>query len=296
MFRDRTLKYLLVLPALIIILLVMFYPIAYAVYTSFYSYLYGRITNYVGLMNWSLAFQDSFFWHSILITLIYSVIAIPIELVISLALAISLFELENHISKKFITIIRSVVIVPFVVMPTVTGVIWRLIFMPNFGLASEIFEILHLPNIDWLGQSTNSMIAVIIMDIWMWVPFLFIILYAAVQSLPMEAFEAALVDGASRMQLVRMVILPLLKSSMLVAISLRSIDAIRIFDQVYAMTQGGPGDATMFASLQLSNTAFGQLNFGVAATELFITFVIMLLIVGSYYLIGIRRSANVQIK
>lgn len=284
--EERWLKWVFVLPALIIIIGLMFYPLIKAITSSLYAYMFGRATSFVGMSNWTHAFSDSAFLHSIKITLVYSVIAIVIEMVIAVFLAIIFNDLEGYISKRWIGLSRAVVILPFVIMPTVTGIMWRLIFLPKYGLFNYLISLVGMPQVNWLGSNSGALTAVIIMDIWMWVPFIFVIILAGLQSLSSEPFEAAVVDGATGWQTFWHVTLPLLKPAVLVAVSLRTIDALRIFDQVYAMTQGGPGDATMFISLQLSNTAFSNLDFGTASAELFVVLLLMFVIIGLYYVIG----------
>ncbi len=284
--EERWLKWIFVLPALIIIVSLMFYPLVKAVMSSMYTYMFGRATSFVGLSNWANAFSDVDFIHSIKITLLYSVIAIVIEMAVAIFLAVIFSDLEGHLSKRWIGLSRAIIIFPFVIMPTVTGIMWRLIFLPKYGLTNYLLSLVGGPQINWLGSDAGSLAAVIIMDIWMWVPFIFVIILAGLQSLSREPFEAAVVDGASGWQTFRHITLPLLKPALLVAVSLRTIDALRIFDQVYAMTKGGPGNSTMFISLQLSNTAFSNMDFGTASAQLFIVLVIMLVIIGLYYAVG----------
>ncbi|MDN4594618.1 carbohydrate ABC transporter permease [Polycladomyces subterraneus] len=284
--EDRLLKWVFVLPALIVIAGLMAYPILYAFGTSFTTYLFGKPASPAGLLNWQYAMEDPLFLHSVGITLGYAVIAIPIELALGVGLALVFRDLESYVPPKWLGVARAVIILPFVIMPTVTGIIWRLILMPQAGLADYLFSLVHLQPVDWLGNGIGAMASVILMDIWMWVPFVFVIVFAGLEALSDEPFEAAKVDGATQWQTFWHVTLPLLKPALLVAVSLRTIDALRIFDQVYAMTQGGPGDATTFVSIQLSKTAFSNLDFGVASAELFLVYVIMLLLVGGYYFVG----------
>jgi len=228
MKSDRLLKWGFILPSIAVILLLMGYPIVRAIGSSFYTYMYGRAMAYAGIDNWIMVFHDQLFFHAIKITFAYSIIAIPIEMTIGTIIALIFYDLELHFPQKWISIFRSIIILPFIIMPTVTGIIWHLLFVPQYGLISYLSSKFGLPSIDWLGTTTGAMASVIIMDIWMWVPFIFIILLAGLEILPREPFEAAKVDGSSGWQTFRNVTLPLLKPSIIVALSLRTIDAIRI--------------------------------------------------------------------
>lgn len=285
MKQDRWLKYWLLAPAFLLLICLMVYPLIFAFHNSFFSYLYGRRVNFVGLHNWIQVFQDKGFWDSVLRTLLYAVIAIPIEVVIALGLALIYVDLRG----KVVGILRTIVIVPFIVMPLVSGIIWKLIFASHFGLANYLLSIIGVKPVHWLSSQSGAVASVIIMDFWMWIPFIFLILLAGLQALPDEPFEAAKVDGATAWQRFKSITFPLIQSTLMIAVTLRIIDAIRIFDQVFGMTKGGPGVATQFASLHVGHVAFTELNFGEASVELFILFAIMFLLVSFFYFIS-RRS------
>lgn len=247
--------------------------------------MYGRATGYVGFRNWGETFRDAAFWASVLRTLLYAVIAIPIELVIGIGLALLYVDLHG----KLVGFLRTIAVVPFIVMPIVTGIIWKLIFIPHFGVADTIESSFGLKPIDWLGTTSGAIASVIIMDFWMWIPFVFLIILAGLQALADEPYEAALVDGAGSWQRFLHVTLPMLRPTIMVAATLRTIDAIRIFDQVYSMTGGGPGVSTEFVSLHVAQVAFNETDFGHGSVQLFIVFAIMLLLVSFFYSL-IRRG------
>jgi len=288
LLSDQVIKYAFIIPAILVLLVLMVYPLGYAINASLHTYFLGKQTGFGGLVNWVNAFQDTLFWHAVGITLLYSVIAIPIEMVIALALAIALQSISFRLPSTLMSLVRSVILIPFIVMQVVSGIIWKLLFLPQFGFVNYLFSALHLPSIDWLGSPIGAIAAVIVMDFWIWIPFVFLILFSGLQALPEEPYEAARVDGSSSWQTFYHVTLPLLSPVIVTALSLRTIDALRIFDQVYAMTGGGPGTSTMFISLQLANTAFSELNFGLADAELFIVLMLMYLIIALYYFLFLR--------
>jgi multiple sugar transport system permease protein len=166
-------------------------------------------------------------------------------------------------------------IVPMMLTPVVIGVIWRLMYDPNFGIIAFLLRSVGLPPIEWLAHGNLAFIAVVLVDVWNWTPFMFLVTLAGLESMPVEPFEAAQMDGASRWQILRDHTLPMLMPTLLVALLVRSMDALRIFDHIYIMTMGGPGAATEVASLYLYKTAFKFSDFGYAAAGLFVLLILI---------------------
>jgi multiple sugar transport system permease protein len=154
----------------------------------------------------------------------------------------------------------------------VVAVIWRLIYNPQFGVLNGTLRAMGFnPDaLTWTSGESSAMASVILVDIWEWTPFLFLLLSAGLQAIPQEPLEAARMDGASSWQIFRDILLPLLKPVILLAILLRAMDLMRIFDQIFILTQGGPGFATETISLYIYRTAFRFFNFGYAAAMSFL--------------------------
>jgi multiple sugar transport system permease protein len=151
--------------------------------------------------------------------------------------------------------------------PVVAAVVWRLIYNPQFGLLNGTLRRIGLntSTLTWTNGQSSALASVILVDIWEWTPFLFLLLSAGLQSIPPEPIEAARVDGAGAWRIFRDVTLPLLKPVILLALLLRAMDLVRIFDQIFILTQGGPGTATETLSLYIYRTAFRFSNFGYTA-------------------------------
>jgi multiple sugar transport system permease protein len=154
-----------------------------------------------------------------------------------------------------------------------------LIYNPEFGVLNGMLRQLgfNAANLTWTSGRPTAMLSVILVDVWEWTPFLFLLLTAGLQAIPTEPLEAARVDGAGYGQTLRDVILPLLKPVILLALLLRSMDLLRIFDQIFLLTQGGPGSATETVSLYIYRTAFRFSNFGYAAAMSFVGLVVTML-------------------
>jgi multiple sugar transport system permease protein len=173
-------------------------------------------------------------------------------------------------------LIRVGILAPMLLPPVVAAVIWRLIYNPEFGVLNGMLRQLgfHTANLAWTSGRLTAMPSVILVDVWEWTPFLFLLLTAGLQAIPPEPIEAARVDGAGYWRILRDVTLPLLKPTILLALLLRLMDLLRIFDQVFILTQGGPGSATETMSLYIYRTAFRFSNFGYAAAMSFVGLVI----------------------
>jgi multiple sugar transport system permease protein len=219
------------------------------------------------MANFARLFQDRVFAAAAAQTLIFTAAALTVEFALGLGLALLI---ESLVRGK--TFFRAGLLVPMLLPPVVAAVAWRLIYNPQFGLLNGTLRRfgVNTSHLTWTGGEGSALISVILVDIWEWTPFLFLLLSAGLQAIPLEPLEAARIDGASPWQVFRDVILPLLKPTILLALLLRAMDLVRIFDQIFILTQGGPGTATETASLYIYRTAFRFSNFGYAAAMSFV--------------------------
>jgi multiple sugar transport system permease protein len=179
-------------------------------------------------------------------------------------------------------------------LPTVVaGVVWRLMLNPNFGAVNGTLKGMGVNTdaLTWTSSPNLAMISIIAVDVWQWTPFMFLILLAGLQAIPQEPYEAALIDGSSAWQTFRHVTLPLLKPAILVALLLRTMDLLRVFDQVFILTEGGPGFATETISLYIYRTAFRFSDFGYAAAMSFVLLVITN-IISAFYIRFLQERDN----
>ena len=277
--------YLLLVPAAIAMAAVSLYPLYYGVRASFTRYLYGRDFGWTGLRNYRIVWDDSFYHSAMFTTLKYVVLTVTIETLLGLALALLVAR-----ELKFSGMIRVGLILPMTIAPVVVGVMWRLLYDSNVGIVNPLFQALGLQQPDVLAHNRSAFIAVVLVDIWEWTPLLFLIILAGLQSLPEEPLEAARVDGAGRIRVFFDHTLPLLRPTLLVAIVLRTIDAIGTFDQIYVLTKGGPGDATRVISIYAYNTAFLFTQYGYAAAML-VSLMVMVLLLMIVAVRMMRRAA-----
>jgi multiple sugar transport system permease protein len=251
-----------VAPAVALLLALSIYPLLYSVQVSFT----GRAGEFT-FSHYARLTQDRLFLQALGQTFLYTAVALAVEFVLGFALALLVDSLAH--GRAFF---RAGLLAPMLLPPVVVAVIWRLIYNPQFGVLNGTLRAMGFnPDaLTWTSGESSAMASVILVDIWEWTPFLFLLLSAGLQAIPQEPLEAARMDGASAWQIFRDILLPLLKPVILLAILLRAMDLMRIFDQIFILTQGGPGFATETISLYIYRTAFRFFNFGYAAAMSFL--------------------------
>jgi multiple sugar transport system permease protein len=259
------LPYLLVAPALAVLLALSIYPLLYSVTISLQQETAaGAVWT---LRHFQRLASDSFFRAAMAHTFIYAVVALTGEFLLGLGLALLLNEQIRGRG-----LFRASLLVPMMLPTVVVGVVWRLLLNPNFGAINGTLKQagINTDGLTWTASPRLALLAVIAVDVWQWTPFVFLILLAGLQAIPQEPYEAALIDGSSRWQTFRHVTLPLLKPAILIVLLLRTMDLLRVFDQIFILTEGGPGFATETISLYIYRAAFRFSDFGYAAAMSFV--------------------------
>ncbi len=259
--RQRRTYWLLTFPAIFITLVGLLWPISRGVQISFTNMnLLADTNRYVGLANYGKVLSDPDFYFSLLRNVEYVVVVVFLNFVIGFAMALVCNE-------KFAgnRVLRAVIILPMVVIPTAAAILWRFMYNYDIGVINNVANSLHLLRVDWLGDPKMALISVLITDIWAWTPWMFLILLAGLEGLPAETIEAARIDGASGLRLIWMIMLPMMRPIYQVAISLKAIDTFRTFDYVWVMTGGGPGSSSDILSTYIYKSAFKNLAYGYSA-------------------------------
>jgi trehalose/maltose transport system permease protein len=241
---ERRLARAMVSPSLIVILVVAAYPIAYAIWLSLhqYSLIHPGEARWVGLDNYRDALTSGDFWSSVKVTFIFTAISVTLELIIGMAMALLM-----HAAFRGRSLLRAVVLVPWAILTVGTAIMWKSIVAPDTGFLNQVLQALHLPggNTVWLAQSGYAMAVMIFADVWKTAPFMALLLLAGLQVIPDDLYDAAKVDGATAWQRFMRVTLPLLRPAILVALIFRTLDALRIFDLPYVLTQGANGTTSL---------------------------------------------------
>ncbi len=221
--------------------------------------------------------------NSLWVTVKFSIGSVGLELVIGLILAYALTRIA-HFKNLFI----SILLAPMMITPIAVGLIWRLLLHPDLGIINYLISLVGITPKPWLGLESTALPTLMLIDAWQWTPFLMILLYAGLISLPVETTEAAVIDGANVWQQFRYVTLPMMRNVIVIAVTIRLIDSLRAYDLVYMMTRGGPGTSTETFSYYVFRLAFTGLNLGQAAA-VSLTYLIVISVLTSFLFNRLRR-------
>jgi len=271
---ERRLKWVFPLPAVIFILVMMAFPIAYTFYISLTEWSMSAVTppKFVGLANYvKLLGADPRFLKAVLRTFYFTMLAIAGETILGVTLALLLnrdFPGKN--------LVKTLFLLPMVATPVAIGMVWLLMYEPTIGFMNYFLHVLHIPPQPWLALEKSALPSLVLVDVWQWTPMIALIVLAGLASLPADPFEAAEVDGANPAQILWHVTLPMLRPTIGVAVILRSIDALKTFDIIYSMTLGGPNYSTETLNLYGYTLGFSYFKLGAASSLLMIFFAIVL--------------------
>lgn len=267
--RDRGFRLALVAPSIAVLLLVGVFPLVYLIVVSFQNITMSDTdTSFQGLLNYQRIFSDSRLWQSLLHTLIFMAVALPIELLLGLTMAQLFIE---RIPGRAVFI--ALLVLPVLVSPIVAGATWSLMFDNRFGPINQILGWFAGQPVTLLWTIKPNLVyaAILIAEIWQWTPFMFLLLLAALSSVDKSQLEAAAIDGATWWRTFRQIVLPAIWPVMAVAVLIRALDLFRLFDIVWALTKGGPGTMTETVSMFAYVKGFQQFDTSyVAAVSLLI--------------------------
>jgi ABC-type sugar transport system permease subunit len=275
MDRQRRAGFLFVLPALVFFGSVFLLPLAQSVVHSFYRNVPGGATQFVGLRLYEKVFTDSIFWAAVSNTVHLLLMSVPAVVVCSLAVALGLNRIA---SLKWRNVFAAMYFLPFASSLVAASLVWQWIYHPVYGILNATLGVLGIPPQKWLQSLTQVRPSIAAVNIWIRIGFDTMIFLAALQSVPPEYYEAAGIDGASAWQRLRHITLPLLNPQILMVCILELIFNFKIFDQVYATTQGGPASASQTVIMLLYDTAFKYFRFGDASVIAVFVFVTLLVV------------------
>jgi multiple sugar transport system permease protein len=292
--KERTLSYALLIPAFVIVIATTIYPLAYSFVTSFREWdltKQRRPGDFIGIENYLHAATESGFQNSLWVTTIFVVSSVILTLVLSMSLAVLLRR-----KGRMHTFTRIILILPFAMSPALIGVSYRFMFNPEFGVLAQgigaIFP--SLVGTPWLADPDLSMAILVITDVWHWTPYMTFMCLGGLASVPRETEEAARIDGASNLRIVFGIVLPQMKGVLMVVAVLKTIFALKMFDQVVTLTGGGPGTSTETMAFFIFNVGFKWFDMGYASALAWILTAIMMLISAWYVrmLLSERKMAT----
>ena len=283
---ERRFALALYLPAFLLLIVTTTVPLIFLLWSGF-----QRIDlatpwdeGFVGLGNYIKLVSDGRFWDSLVLTAIYTISTVVLQVTIGLALA--LLVVQIRVGQ---TMARIAAILPIVLAPVVAGLFWRsLMLAPNFGIVNFVSRALGLGSYDWLGDPKLAVVSVIAIHTWQWTPFAFLVLLANIVALPADMFEAAKLDRANAWQRFWYITLPMIRPAIVIVVILRMITALSAFAAIFAATGGGPGTATEIMNLYVYRLSFSELSIGYGSAAAVV--LMLLTFAAAFFLFRLRGS------
>lgn len=262
-------------PLVVVLAASTLFPLGYAIYLSFFNWNWGSTFSFVGLDNYAALLANAAYWASLARTLAFTAMAVTLEIVLGLALALVVHRAGRHTGW-----LRTVFIIPLMVSGIAVALVWKVLLDPTIGVIPRIFAAFGLEGLNLLGDPALALPTISGLDAWWQTGFVFIILNAGLQALPREPFEAAEVDGASAWQRFRFLTLPMLLPLIATVAGIRAIDCMKVFALVFGTTGGGPGDATESTQMLAYRTAFKGNQMSTSMTMMVVYALLIVAIVG----------------
>lgn len=282
---DAASRWAFMAPAAVILAAMLAYPIFYTIEISFsrFDLMTFSAVEWVGWENYGHVLGDYRFWSSMKVTLVYLAFALPLQIVLGFGIA---FLINAEWRGR--GIVRALFLIPMVVAPVVAGGLWRMILDPLWGVINWFIALFGFGPLDWFGDPTLAMAAIVIIDTWRWTPFVVLIATAALLALPRDVFEAAEIDGANWWSMLWSITLPLLVPIIAATFVVRWLGAVKMFDIALAATYGGPGGATNVINLFIYEEAFRSLRFAESAAMAVVVLALTMILTG-LFLVGARK-------
>ena len=272
-------------PTVVVLLVMTAYPLIFTFYYSLTDYnLLKALKNpasFIGLKNYVKLLGNEYFRKAIFNTVKFTVCAVVLEMFFGFLMALLVHSLRR--GQK---LLRTLLLLPYL-LPTVTVALsWRMMLSPNYGIVNQVLTALHLPTYNWFSDIRTAFGMLLLIDVWQSAPFVFLLLYAALQAVPQGQYEAARIDGAGTLQTLFYITIPNLKNSLALCALLRTIDSFRLFDKVNLLTGGGPANSTTTITQYLYNNGIKVFDFGYGSAGAIVMTLLVLLLASVY----IRRA------
>lgn len=274
-FSEKIAPLVFLGPTVILLICISVIPICYSLYLSFQAYnlaMPASLVRFNGLDNYVAILTNEDFWASVKWTLIYAVIVVMVETVLGLAIA---SMLNSDLTAKFAAPFKTLLLMPMMIAPVVSATIWKLMFYPVYGVVNNTLALLGGSHINWFGDAFCAKVAIIIVEIWAATPFCILIFQAALKTVSTDMIEAAKVDGASSTKVFFQITLPTIRNFIALVVSIRVADALRTFDAVMQLTDGGPGVSTETMGTTIYKIAFRYYNIGQGSAGAFLFFIVI---------------------
>lgn len=280
--------YKMTVPSTITLILLSLFPLMFVIYYSFTDYYFLAKTQpkFIGIENFYKIIDDTYFRQAIYNTIRFTILAVLFETVLGLIIALFINSIKSR--KK---ILRTLVLLPTLLPPVTVALVWQIMFSNNYGIINEVLNKLGIPSVNWLMDVKTAFYAILIIDIWQYAPFVFLLIYAALQSVPQGQYEAAKIDGANVWYRFIYITIPNISKVIGMVVLLRTIDTFRLFDKVNILTKGGPANSTATITQYIYQYGVKGLKVGYgSAASLIMTLIVFILAI--FY---IRQSFKKEI-
>jgi multiple sugar transport system permease protein len=285
--RERRFALVLFLPAFLVLLVTTTFPLIYLVWSSLWRIDLSMpwLSGFAGGENYTKMLADPRFWNSLVLTAIYTVTTVVLQVLVGLGLALLVTQIPRGQAA-----LRVAAILPIVLAPVVVGLFWRtLVLAPDFGMLDLVTRALGLGSHNWLGDPQLALLSVIAIHTWQWTPFAFLVILASLAALPPDVFEAARIDRANAWRRFIHITLPMIRPAIVIVVIMRMMIALSAFAAIFAATGGGPGTATEILNLYAYRTSFTELNIGYGSALAVVLLVITLAV--SFLMFRLRRTS-----
>lgn len=274
-----------VVPALVVIAAVIVFPWVFTLWMSVNSWTLGQPVVFAGVDNYTRLLVDMRFWESLWHTALYTLLAVVAPLFLG-TLAALIFDAQF----PFRGLLRGVFVMPMMATPVAIALVWTMMFHPQLGVLNYLLSLVGIGPQEWIYNQKSVVPSLVLVETWQWTPLIMLIVLGGLAAVPREPYESAEIDGANAWQKFRYLTLPMIAPFLMIGVMIRSIDAVKSFDIIYAMTQGGPGTASETINIYLYNTAFSYYDIGYGSAMAVVFFIIIVAL--SFVLMMIRQRAN----
>ena len=286
---DKALSWLFVLPVIIILLVAAFIPLGWGLYLSFFRYKLNipSATAFIGLKNYINIFTDELVMLSLRNNSIFAAVSVLLELFVGVLIAMMLSG-DSRLSRGMV----SVLMIPMIIAPVAAGTLWRMMLDRTYGVVNYLLSFLGVKPILWIGDPKIALYTVSLVDAWLYIPFVAVLVLSSIKAMPTSFLDAARVDGASPWKVFWRIILPITSPVIIIVAMLRFIDAFKVFDTIFVMTQGGPGNATEMLPTYIYRQGIKFLNIGYSSATAIVFVIAMSIIAWMFQKLRDRQLAR----
>jgi multiple sugar transport system permease protein len=286
---DKALSWLFVMPVIIILLLAAFIPLGWGLYLSFFRFKLNMpsATAFIGLKNYINIFTDELTMLSLRNNVIFAGVSVCAELLVGVVIAMMLSG-DTRLSRGLV----SILMVPMIIAPVAAGTLWRMMLDRTYGVINYLLSFVGVPPILWLGDPKIALYTVSFVDAWLYIPFVAVLVLSSIKAMPTSFLDAARVDGASPWKVFWWIILPIISPVIIIVAMLRFIDAFKVFDTIFVMTQGGPGNATEMLPTYIYRQGIKFLNIGYSSATAIVFVIAMSVVAYAFQKLRDRQLAR----